>query len=113
MLIPAAGVRQMFTATFTHRIADGGMAETWRNADDLDRMLQLGVRLLPSGLIDGEVVVPTNLALIGRIPPYVLRSSDIGLAAGAGGDVHRRAAGRDESRRLGHPAYLAARHTSV
>jgi predicted ester cyclase len=50
MGIPAAGVRQVFTATFTHRIADGLIAETWRNADDLGRMLQLGVRLMPPDL---------------------------------------------------------------
>ena len=52
MGIPAAGVRQVFTATFIHRIAEGKIAETWRNADDLGRMLQLGVRLLPPELAD-------------------------------------------------------------
>jgi ketosteroid isomerase-like protein len=40
--IPAAGVRQVFTATFTFRLDDGRIAETWRNADDLGRLLQLG-----------------------------------------------------------------------
>jgi hypothetical protein len=45
--IPAAGVRQVFTATFTLRIEDGLVAETWRNADDLGRLVQLGVRFVP------------------------------------------------------------------
>ena len=40
--VPAAGVTQRFTATFTHRVADGLIAETWRNADDLGRLMQLG-----------------------------------------------------------------------
>ena len=46
--VPAAGVTQRFTATFTHRIADGLIAETWRNADDLGRLMQLGARICPS-----------------------------------------------------------------
>ena len=41
--IPARGRQQTFTATFIHRIADGKILETWRNADDLGRVLQLGV----------------------------------------------------------------------
>jgi ketosteroid isomerase-like protein len=45
--IPARGKRQVFTATFTFRIADGRIAETWRNADDLGRLLQLGARIEP------------------------------------------------------------------
>ena len=40
--VPATGVRQVFTATFTFRLDDGRIAETWRNADDLGRLLQLG-----------------------------------------------------------------------
>jgi len=28
-----------------HRIADGKLVETWRNADDLGRLLQLGARI--------------------------------------------------------------------
>jgi len=52
MGIPAGGVRQVFTATFTHRIVEGRIAETWRNADDLGRMLQLGVRLVPPDAAD-------------------------------------------------------------
>jgi len=35
--IPADGIAQVFTATFTHRLVDGRIAETWRNADDLGR----------------------------------------------------------------------------
>ena len=45
--IPSHGRRQTFTATFIHRVADGKIAETWRNADDLGRVLQLGARLVP------------------------------------------------------------------
>ena len=40
--VPAAGVNQVFTATFTFRISDGLVQEIWRNADDLGRLLQLG-----------------------------------------------------------------------
>jgi hypothetical protein len=45
--VPAAGVRQVFTATFTMRIQDGLVAEIWRNADDLGRLLRLGGRIVP------------------------------------------------------------------
>jgi hypothetical protein len=41
--VPAAGITQRFTATFIHVVVDGRIAETWRNADDLGRLLQLGV----------------------------------------------------------------------
>lgn len=40
--LPAAGIRQVFTATFIFRIEDGMVAEIWRNADDLGRYLQVG-----------------------------------------------------------------------
>jgi predicted ester cyclase len=43
--VPAKDVRQVFTATFTFRLDDGRIAETWRNADDLGRLLQLGARI--------------------------------------------------------------------
>ena len=43
--IPGRGVRQTFTAMFIHQIADGKILETWRNADDLGRLLQLGARI--------------------------------------------------------------------
>lgn len=45
--IPAHGRQQTFTATFIHQIVDGKIVETWRNADDLGRMLQLGARIEP------------------------------------------------------------------
>ena len=45
--IPGRGRQQTFTATFIHRIADGKMLETWRNADDLGRLFQLGARIAP------------------------------------------------------------------
>lgn len=45
--VAARGVRQVFTATFTFRIEDGLIAEVWRNADDLGRLLQLGARIQP------------------------------------------------------------------
>lgn len=45
--IDGRGKRQIFTATFIHRIADGLVQETYRNADDLGRLLQLGARLAP------------------------------------------------------------------
>jgi len=40
--LPAAGIRQVFTATFTFAILDGLIHQIWRNADDLGRLLQLG-----------------------------------------------------------------------
>ncbi|MEH1966863.1 ester cyclase [Nostoc sp.] len=45
--IPGRGHQQIFTATFIHYIADGKIIETWRNADDLGRVLQLGARIEP------------------------------------------------------------------
>ena len=41
------GIVQVFTATFTMQIVDGRIDRTWRNAADLQRMLQLGARILP------------------------------------------------------------------
>lgn len=46
--IPSNGKEQVFTATFIFRIVNGKMTETYRNADDLGRVLQLGAKLLPS-----------------------------------------------------------------
>ncbi len=43
--IPSHGRVQRFSAIFIHRIAEGKIAETWRNADDLGRLLQLGMRI--------------------------------------------------------------------
>lgn len=45
--VPGNGRRQTFTAMFMHRIAGGTIVETWRNADDLGRVLQLGARIVP------------------------------------------------------------------
>lgn len=53
--IPAHGTRQVFTATFTFRITGDLVAETWRNADDLGRLLQLGARVdVPARGLDSE-----------------------------------------------------------
>jgi hypothetical protein len=43
--IASHGRRQLFTATFIFTIGDGQVLETWRNADDLGRLLQLGARI--------------------------------------------------------------------
>jgi predicted ester cyclase len=48
--VPAHGRTQVFTATFTHRISDGRIRQTWRNADDLGRLLRLGARIVPADL---------------------------------------------------------------
>lgn len=42
------GRDQVFTATFIHHIIDGKILETWRNADDLGRVLQLGAHIVPA-----------------------------------------------------------------
>ena len=39
----------MFTATFIFQIADGPVRKVWRNAEDLQRLLQLGARIVPLG----------------------------------------------------------------
>jgi predicted ester cyclase len=44
--IRAAGFEQVFTATFSFEIRDGLVVRTWRNAADLQRLLQLGARQL-------------------------------------------------------------------
>jgi hypothetical protein len=46
--VPGRGIEQVFTATFTFQILDGLVARTWRNAADLQRLLQLGARILPA-----------------------------------------------------------------
>lgn len=46
--VPSHGQRQLFSAIFIHRIADGKIFETWRSADDLGRLLQLGARIEPA-----------------------------------------------------------------
>jgi hypothetical protein len=45
--VPGRGIEQVFTATFTMQIVDGLVVRTWRNAADLQRLLQLGARILP------------------------------------------------------------------
>ena len=45
--VPSHGRVQVFTATFVHHVADGRIQQTWRNADDLGRLLQLGARIEP------------------------------------------------------------------
>jgi predicted SnoaL-like aldol condensation-catalyzing enzyme len=45
--IPAKGYTQVFSATFIHYIREGKIVETWRNADDLGRVLQLGADIIP------------------------------------------------------------------
>ena len=46
--IPSHGRRQEFSATFIFHIVDGQVRETWRNADDLGRLRQLGARIEPA-----------------------------------------------------------------
>jgi predicted ester cyclase len=45
--VPARGVQQVFTATFTMQVVAGRVARIWRNAADLQRLFQLGARILP------------------------------------------------------------------
>jgi predicted ester cyclase len=45
--VPGAGITQVFSATFILQFADGLVTNTWRNAADLQRLFQLGARILP------------------------------------------------------------------
>lgn len=45
MGLPGQGIEQVFTATFLMRIEGDRIAFTWRNADDLGRLIQLGARI--------------------------------------------------------------------
>lgn len=45
--VPGRGIEQVFTATFTMQIVDGRIHRTWRNAADLQRLLQLGAHIVP------------------------------------------------------------------
>jgi ketosteroid isomerase-like protein len=47
--VSAVGVEQVFTATFIFQITDGLVRRVWRNAEDLQRLLQLGARIVPPG----------------------------------------------------------------
>jgi hypothetical protein len=44
---PDAASGKVFSATFTMQIEDGKLTRTWRTAADLQRLFQLGVRILP------------------------------------------------------------------
>jgi len=48
--IPGSGCPQTFSAIFIHHIVDGQILATWRNADDLLRIIQLGARITPGDL---------------------------------------------------------------
>jgi predicted SnoaL-like aldol condensation-catalyzing enzyme len=52
--IDASGITQTFTAMFIHKIVDGKIDETWRNANDLARVLQLGVKIGNGASIDNK-----------------------------------------------------------
>ena len=43
--VPGRGIEQVFAATFVFQLREGRIARTWRNADDLGRLLQLGARI--------------------------------------------------------------------
>jgi len=43
-----SGKRQIFTAMFIHQIVDGKIQRTWRNADDLGRLLQIVAQIRPA-----------------------------------------------------------------
>lgn len=45
--VPGRGKQQVFSAVFIHHIKGGKIAETWRNADDLGRIFQLGGKITP------------------------------------------------------------------
>jgi hypothetical protein len=49
--IDGRGQRQVFSAMFILRIMDGQVLETWRNADDLGRLFQLGAQIVP-GIVE-------------------------------------------------------------
>jgi ketosteroid isomerase-like protein len=45
--VPGRGIQQVFSAMFILRVVDGVVVRTWRNADDLQRVLQLGATVSP------------------------------------------------------------------
>ena len=47
--LPGQGIVQTFSAVFILKIAGGKIVETWRNADDLGRIFQLGGRIEAQG----------------------------------------------------------------
>lgn len=44
--VPGNGKQQVFTAMFMHKFIDGKIDETFRNADDLGRVFQLGGQVI-------------------------------------------------------------------
>ncbi len=60
-------------ATFIHRISDGQILETWRNADDLGRVFQLG------GASSQER--PTNSGVVGQSGSKSWMASNTGLCS--------------------------------
>ena len=48
--IKSYGCNQVFSAIFIHHIANGKIVETWRNGDDLGRMIQQGGKIRSSCL---------------------------------------------------------------
>jgi predicted ester cyclase len=46
--IPATGKQVTFGAIWIFRLADGKIAEVWRCADDLGRVVQLGGTIVPA-----------------------------------------------------------------
>lgn len=46
--IPATGREVMFSAIWIFRLAEGKIAEVWRSADDLGRVVQIGGKIVPS-----------------------------------------------------------------
>ncbi|MBV9650577.1 MAG: nuclear transport factor 2 family protein [Pseudonocardiales bacterium] len=57
--IPSHGRQQVFTAMFIHHITGGLISQTWRNADDLGRLLQLGARIEPGRPYSSKEAAPT------------------------------------------------------
>lgn len=45
--IPATGKPVAFSAIWIFRLADGKIAEVWRSADDLGRVVQIGGKIVP------------------------------------------------------------------
>ncbi len=66
--IPGGGRTQVFTAMFMHRFVGGRIHRTWRNADDLGRLHQLGAQIKPGRSPQG------GGHMMGRWLPRVLRS---------------------------------------
>ncbi len=46
--IPATGKQVTFSSIWIYRLVDGKIAEAWRSADDLGRVVQIGGRIIPA-----------------------------------------------------------------